>query len=42
MCKKRDDVPLSENESVSIEKITKIRKDLKTDQIREGHFKCNV
>jgi len=38
MGKKKGDVPLPENESVTLEHIVKLRGGLTKDQVREGHF----
>ena len=38
MGKKKGDVPLPENESVTPEHIVKLRGGLKKDQVREGSF----
>ena len=39
MGKKKGDVPLPENESVTPEHIVKLRRSLKKGQVREGSFK---
>ena len=38
MGKKKGDVPLAENESVTPEHIVKLRGGLRKDQVREGRF----
>jgi len=38
MGKKKGDVPLPENETVTPENIVKLRSGLKKDQVREGTF----